>query len=86
MNKQQIINAVAEKANLKKTDARNAVDAFVQVTQEALSGGDHVVLIGLGTISIGERAARVGSNPRTKERIQIPAKRVVKFRASNSLL
>ena len=81
MNKTQLIDAVAEKAGLSKVDARKALEAFSDVITDALKEGDKVSFVGFGTFSVAERSARTGINPRTREKIQIEAKKVVKFKA-----
>lgn len=81
MNKTQLIDAVAEKAEISKVDARKALESFSEVIGEALKAGDKVSFVGFGTFSVAERSARVGINPRTREKIQIEAKKVVKFKA-----
>ena len=85
MNKAQLIDAMAEKAGLSKADAKKALDAFVGATTDALKGGDRVALIGFGSFSVSERAARTGRNPQTGKEIQIAAKKVVKFKAGSEL-
>ncbi|WP_167606492.1 HU family DNA-binding protein [Maribellus sediminis] len=85
MNKAQLIEAMADKAGLSKADAKKALDAFVDATTDALKGGDRVALIGFGSFAISERGARTGRNPQTGKEIQIPAKKVVKFKAGAEL-
>ena len=85
MNKEQLIDAMAEKAGLSKADAKKALDAFVESTTDALKGGDRVALIGFGSFAISERGARTGRNPQTGKEIEIPAKKVVKFKAGAEL-
>ena len=85
MNKAQLIDAMAEKAGLSKADAKKALDAFVESTTDALKGGDRVALIGFGSFAISERGARTGRNPQTGKEIEIPAKKVVKFKAGAEL-
>ncbi|MDE6113846.1 HU family DNA-binding protein [Barnesiella sp. WM24] len=80
MNKTDLVNAIAEKANLTKVDAKNALDACLEAITGALENNDKVALIGFGTFSVTEKAARTGINPRTKETIDIPARKVVKFK------
>lgn len=80
MNKTDLVNAIAEKANLTKVDAKNALDACLEAIAGALENNDKVALIGFGTFSVAEKAARTGINPRTKETIDIPARKVVKFK------
>ena len=85
MNKAELINAMAEKSGLSKTDSRKALDAFMDSVTNSLKKGDRVSLIGFGTFSVSERQARTGINPTTKKPIQIPAKKVAKFRAGAEL-
>ncbi len=84
MNKTDLVNAVAAKG-LSKADAKTAVDAALESIANALIAGDNVALIGFGTFSINERPAREGINPATKEKIQIAAKKVIKFKAGAGL-
>ena len=85
MNKAELINAIAEKAGLSKADAKNALDATIEVISEAMVQNDKVALIGFGTFSVSEKAERTGINPATKEKITSPAKKVVKFKAGAEL-
>lgn len=85
MNKTELINAVAEKANLSKAQAKAALDATLNTICEALLKEDKVALIGFGTFSVAEKPARTGINPRTKEKIEIPARKAVKFKAGVDL-
>jgi len=85
MNKAELIDAMAAGANLSKADAKKALDAFVDATTGALKGGDRVALVGFGSFSVSERAARVGRNPQTGKEIQIASKKVVKFKAGADL-
>ena len=85
MNKAQLIDAMASNAGLTKADAKKALDAFIGATTDALQSGDRVALIGFGTFSVSERGARTGRNPQTGKEIQIPAKKVVKFKAGADL-
>ena len=80
MNKSELINAMADNSGLSKTDAKKALDAFINVTTDTLKNGEKISLIGFGTFGISERKARVGLNPLTKEKIEIPAKKVIKFK------
>ena len=86
MNKIELINAVAEKAGMTKVDARKAVDAMMEVTKKELKKGGKLALVGLGTLSVAERPARQGRNPRTGKAIKIAAKKVAKFKAASNLL
>lgn len=85
MNKTDLINEIAAKANLNKTDARKALDATLESIEQALANDDKIQLIGFGTFSVVEKEARTGINPRTKEKIQIPARKVVKFKPAADL-
>jgi DNA-binding protein HU-beta len=85
MNKAQLIDAIAGKSGLTKADAKKALDAFVEVTGEALKGGDRVALVGFGSFGVSERSARTGRNPQTGKEIEIPAKKVIKFKAGSEL-
>ncbi|HET7329244.1 HU family DNA-binding protein [Dyella sp.] len=85
MNKTDLINAVAEKAELTKADAGRALEAFFETVQKALQGGDDVSVVGFGTFTVRSRAARTGRNPRTNEEIKIAASKVPAFKAGKSL-
>ena len=73
MNKTQLVDVVAAKAELKKKEAEAAVSAVVAAITEALEAGEKVQLSGLGTFEVKERAERTGRNPKTRESITIPA-------------
>ena len=85
MNKSELIDAVASAADLTKADAGRAIDATVAAITDALSSGDSLSLIGFGTFSVSERAARTGRNPRTGETINIAAAKLPKFKAGKAL-
>ncbi len=85
MNKTELINAIAEKANLTKVDAKNALEACIESISGALASNDKVALIGFGTFSVAEKSARTGINPKTKAKIEIPARKAVKFKAGADL-
>lgn len=85
MNKSQLIDAIADKSGLSKTDAKKSLEGFMEATKEALKTGDKIALIGFGTFSISERAAREGRNPQTGKKMDIPARKVVKFKAGTEL-
>ena len=85
MNKAQLIDAIAEKADLTKADAKKALDAFVEATTDALKNGDRVALIGFGSFSVSTRSARTGRNPQTGSPIQIDEKKIVKFKPGSEL-
>lgn len=84
MNKTDLINAIAAEG-LSKADSKKALDAVLNSIAGALKEGDKVALIGFGTFSVAERPARTGINPATKEKIQIDAKKVIKFKAGAEL-
>ena len=85
MNKNDLINSVASAADLSKIDAGRAVDAFTGAISSALAAGNEVRLVGFGTFSVVHRKATMGRNPRTGERIQIPAARRPKFKTGKAL-
>ncbi|MBM6735671.1 HU family DNA-binding protein [Mediterranea massiliensis] len=85
MNKAELISAMAAGADMTKADATKALNAFLDVVMDALKKGEKVTLVGFGTLSVAERAARTGINPVTKETIEIPARKVVKFKPSTEL-
>lgn len=85
MNKAELIEAIASKADLTKADAKKALDAFIDATSSTLKKGDRVALVGFGSFSVAKRAARTGRNPKTGEEMQIPAKKVVKFKPGAEL-
>lgn len=85
MNKTEFINAVAEKSGLSKVDAKKAVEAFVETVSSELKEGGKVALLGFGSFSVAEKTARKGVNLRTKQAIEIPARKSVKFKAGAEL-
>ena len=85
MNKTDLINAVAEHAELTKADAGRALEAFFETVQKALKKGDDVSVVGFGTFTVRSRAARSGRNPRTNEEIKIAASKVPAFKAGKTL-
>ena len=85
MNKTEFINAVAEKSGLSNVDAKKAVEAFVETVSSELKEGRKVALLGFGSFSVAEKAARKGVNPKTKQPIEIPARKSVKFKAGAEL-
>ena len=85
MNKAQLIDAIASKAEITKADAKKALDAFIDSTSGALKQGDRVALVGFGSFAVAERQQRTGRNPQTGKEITIPAKKVVKFKAGSEL-
>lgn len=85
MNKQELVAKVAQDANLTKRQAEDAVNAFVNAVKSSLANGESVSLVGFGTFTVSERAARKGRNPQTGAEIQIPARKVPVFRAGKGL-
>ena len=85
MNKSELIDAIAESADLPKASAGRALDAMLDTVSSALSGGDQVVLVGFGTFAVKERAARTGRNPQTGEPIEIAASNIPSFKAGKAL-
>ena len=85
MNKSDLIDAIADSAGLSKADAGRALDATVDTITSALKGGQSVSLVGFGTFSVRDRAARTGRNPRTGETIQIAASKNPAFKAGKAL-
>jgi DNA-binding protein HU-beta len=85
MKKGDLINAVADAADLSKADAGRAIDALISVITKALKGGDSVTLTGFGTFSVRKRAARQGRNPQTGATIKIKASKNPGFKAGKAL-
>lgn len=85
MNKTELVNAIAEKAQLTKAEAKRALDATLDAIAESLAADDKVTLVGFGTFAVAKKDARTGINPRTKETITIEARKVVKFKAGSEL-
>jgi DNA-binding protein HU-beta len=85
MNKSELIDAIAEKSDVSKAAAGRMLEAFTESVTKAMVDGDSVTLVGFGTFSSGERAARTGRNPRTGEEIKIAAARTGKFTAGKAL-
>ena len=85
MNKSDLIDAMAQSANITKAEAGDALDGALSAIKDALSKNGSVTLVGFGTFKVGERAARTGRNPRTGEEIKIGAARVPKFTAGKAL-
>lgn len=85
MNKSELVDAIAQKSGLSKVDSKKALDATLDAIADELKSGGKVVLVGFGSFSVVERSARKGINPRTKETIDIPAKKAVKFKPGSEL-
>ena len=85
MNKRELVDTIAAGDEITKAQAKAALEATTNALKEALIAGDKIQLVGFGTFSINERPAREGINPATKEKIQIAAKKVAKFKAGAEL-
>jgi DNA-binding protein HU-beta len=85
VNKSELIDSIAASADLSKADAGRALDSVIDSVTGALKNGDQVSLVGFGTFSVKQRAARTGRNPRTGEAIQIKASNVPGFKAGKAL-
>lgn len=85
MNKTELVAAVAEKADVSKKDAEAVINGFTEVVAETVASGDAVQMIGFGTFSLKERAARKGRNPQTGKEIDIAASRSVGFKVGKKL-
>ena len=85
MNKAELVEEVAGKVGLTKKDAGNVVDAVTSAITDSLARNERVTLVGFGTFQVRERKARKGVNPQTRGIIQIPAKKVPKFRPGKGL-
>ena len=85
MNKGDLINKIADSADITKAQATEALNAVLEGIGEALDSGDKVTLVGFGTFSVSRRDARTGRNPQTGETIKIAAKNVVKFKPGKEL-
>jgi DNA-binding protein HU-beta len=85
MTKAELVAKIASEGSITKSQAEKALDGFVSAVSNALAGGDKITLVGFGTFSVGTRAQREGRNPRTGEKIKIPASKVVKFKAGKTL-
>jgi DNA-binding protein HU-beta len=85
MNKAQLIDAISNDSKMTKADAKKALDAFITATTKALKKGDRVALVGFGSFAVSKRSARTGRNPQTGKAINIPAKKVVRFKPGSDL-
>ena len=85
MNKTELVNAMAEKAEISKKDAEAALKAFTEVVEEELTKGEKIQIVGFGTFEVSERAARTGRNPQTGEEMTIAASKSPKFKAGKAL-
>ena len=85
MNKGELVEKVAKNCGLSKSSADDAVNTVMGAIADALASGDKVTLVGFGTFAVAERAAREGRNPKTGEKMNIPASKGVKFKAGSKL-
>ncbi len=85
MNRTELVDVIAKKADLSKKDADAALKAFVDTVGAQLKKGDKIQLVGFGTFEVSKRAARTGKNPQTGESIRIPASKAPKFKAGKAL-
>ena len=85
MKKVELVEAIAEKSGLTKSDATKALDATLATITEALANGDKIPLVGFGTFAVSKRSAREGRNPRTGETVKIAARTAVTFKAGSKL-
>ncbi|WP_338062878.1 HU family DNA-binding protein [Vibrio tetraodonis] len=85
VNKTQLVEKIAQNADLSKASAGRALDAFIEAVGDTLQSGDQVALVGFGTFSVRTRAARTGRNPKTGEEIKISAANVPAFKAGKAL-
>ena len=86
MNKTEFIDAVSAKAGLSKADGKKAVDAMVETILSEMEKGEKISILGFGSFTVVEKSARKGANPRTKEVIEIPARKVIKFKPGAELV
>ncbi len=85
MNKSELVEAIAKKAELSKKDAESVLNALTDTVGKALKKGDKVQLVGFGTFEVVKRAARTGRNPQTGKEIKIAASKAPKFKAGKAL-
>ncbi|HDN59385.1 MAG TPA: HU family DNA-binding protein [Candidatus Marinimicrobia bacterium] len=85
MNKGELVDRMAKSAGIFKSAADKALNGFMEAVTESLNTGEKVTLVGFGTFSVTERKARTGRNPRTGKPMEIPAKKVVKFKPGTKL-
>jgi DNA-binding protein HU-beta len=85
MNKTELMEAIAERADVPKNEAQRYLDAFEEVVSDVLKGGDEIQITGFGKFYVREQKAREGRNPQTGEKMTIPARKVPTFSAGNSL-
>ena len=85
MNKGDLVNKISEECEMSKDASEKALNSMLKAITNSVASGEKVSLIGFGTFAVNERAARQGRNPQTGKAMQIPAKKVVKFKAGKKL-
>ena len=85
MNKRDLIDSIASASGLTKADSARALSAFITSVSSALKAGDDIRLIGFGTFSVSKKAATTAINPRTRETVKVPARKVAKVKAGKAL-
>ncbi len=85
MKKAELVNLIAEKGDYSKKDAEKALSTVIDSITETLTKGEKIALVGFGTFEVRDRAAKVAINPLTKEKINVPAKKVPAFKAGKAL-
>lgn len=85
INRPELIDIIAKKGNISKTEAKKALELTIEAISEALAKGESITLIGFGTFKVTELAARTGRNPQTGKAMQIKPKKVVRFKAGADL-
>ena len=85
MNKSELISSISSASGLTKTDSEKALNAFISTVYSSLKSGKDIRLVGFGTFSTSKRAATTAINPRTRQTIKVPARKVAKFKAGKSL-
>jgi DNA-binding protein HU-beta len=85
MNKAELINAIAEHANLSKADVGRGLDALIKTIETTLKAGDAITLVGFGTFAVKDRSERMGRNPQTGQEIKIAAAKVPSFKPGKAL-
>lgn len=86
MNKNELVNVMAEKTGLTKVDVKKTLDAFISTAAETIKKGERISLVGFGTVMPTVRPSRKGRNPQTGKDIMIAERKVVKFRPSAELM
>ena len=85
MNKSELISSISSASGLTKTDSEKALNAFISTVYSSLKSGKEIRLIGFGTFSTSKRSATTAINPRTRQTVKVPARKVAKFKAGKSL-